>query len=259
VLDHQGTADVPGSADKTRPDKQATADVQTADSAGSKTKRKVLFVGNSYTFGLPAWVAKVAAATKPPPLIDAVEHTQGGATMKMHFDSAATLAKIASGGWDYVVLQGQSVEPVYNPTEFAKYSGYLAAKVKQAGAKVVFFETWARAKGHAVYKESWSGGNPTAMQAGLRNAYQAVAKSAGGVMARVGDAWQYTLQAHPSITLFAPDGSHPTENGTYLAACVFYTTLTGLSPIGIADKPAGLSAADAKALQSAAYYTVKPK
>lgn len=50
-----------------------------------------------------------------------------------------------------------------------------------------------------------------------------------------------------------------TENGTYLAACVFYTTLTGLSPIGIADKPAGLSAADAKALQSAAYYTVKPK
>jgi hypothetical protein len=32
----------------------------------------------------------------------------------------------------------------------------------------VFYETWARRAGDAVYQEAYSGGTPSAMQAGLR-------------------------------------------------------------------------------------------
>ena len=37
--------------------------------------------------------------------------------------------------------------------------------------------------------------------------------------------------------LYAPDGHHPSRLGSYLAACVFYATLTGESPEGHAYRP----------------------
>jgi hypothetical protein len=220
---------------------------------------KVLFVGNSYSFGLPDLVNQLSGASSGAPAVKATENTTGGATLKMHFDDAATLSRIASGGWHYVVLQGQSVEPVYNPSQFATYAGYLATRIKQARAVPVFFETWARKAGHEVYSYSWSGGTPKAMQAGLRKAYQTVASQNGGKLAPVGDAWEQVLASHPSIPLFAADGSHPTAHGTYLAACVFYALLTGNSPVGLSHRPASVSAADAAALQKVARQTVQGK
>jgi hypothetical protein len=90
------------------------------------------------------------------------------------------------------------------------------------------------------------------MQAGLRKAYQTVATQNGGRMAPVGDAWETALASHPAIPLFAGDGSHPAEHGSYLAACVFYAALTGNSPEGLSFWPAAVSAADAAALQKVA-------
>ena len=215
---------------------------------------KVLFIGNSYTFvnDLPKWVSALATAAKAPPTITVDSATAGGATMKMHWQNAATLAKISSGGWTHVVLQGQSVEPVAAFADFKQHALLLAGKVTQAKARPVMFQTWARKKGHAVYGYSWSGGNPAAMQKGLRDAYAAVAQASNGLVAPVGDAWAAVIAANPAMELFSPDGSHPSERGTYLAACVFYARLTGRSPVGLAAKPAAITPAAAKILQQAA-------
>ena len=87
----------------------------------------VLFVGNSYTFynDLPGEVTKLAASAVGPK-IHSTSVTQGGATLKMHYQSSGAVAAIKQASWDVVVLQGQSVEPLYNPTAFATYAGLLA-------------------------------------------------------------------------------------------------------------------------------------
>jgi hypothetical protein len=46
----------------------------------------------------------------------------------------------------------------------------------------------------------------------------------------VGEAWLITGKQHPELELWQGDGSHPTEQGTYLAACVFYATIFRQSP-----------------------------
>jgi hypothetical protein len=82
----------------------------------------------------------------------------------------------------------------------------------------------------------------------------------------VGIAWQQALAADFKFSLYAPDGSHPSPEGSYLAACVFYATLLGKSPEGLpAQVKKGrqvlvkLDPAIARRLQTIAWKTVKGK
>lgn len=49
----------------------------------------------------------------------------------------------------------------------------------------------------------------------------------------MGVAWQRALDENPEITLWDQDGSHPSPEGSYLAASVFYALITGESPVGL--------------------------
>ena len=227
----------------------------TGGNGGTQTLH-VLFVGNSYTSvnDLPGLVRDLSAAPAPTFVVSSV--TVGAATLQNHYDTSGAVPAIQGGGWDAVVLQGQSVEPLYAPTAFQNAALALDGEIDGVAAATVFFETWARAPGHAVYQETWSGGNPTAMQAGLRAAYQAAATATSGVMAPVGDAWETSLANHPTVALHSGDGSHPTLAGSYLAACVFYLVLSGHQTIpSPAPAPPGLSESDAATLRAVAAAT----
>ena len=245
--------------DRARPD--VTPDVAIPDRTAAAKTVKVLFIGNSYTFvnDLPSLVAKLAQAAGKPTQLTVDSTTGGGLMFQNHWTNAATLTKIDAGGWTHVVLQGQSLEPVCAYVTFGTYAKKLGDRVKQAGATPVFFETWARKKGSADYKQ-WPcmGADPTAMQKGLREAYGKAAAATGGVMAPVGDAWEKVLGSDPTTALHSDDGSHPSMLGSYLAACVFHATLTRRGCEGNSFVPAGISAAAAKILQKAADGTVKP-
>lgn len=232
----------------------AAVDAPASDASDAPVETlRVIFVGNSYTYqnDLPGWVERLAesAGTKR---IETDARTAGGAMLQDHWSNADTVSAISDGTWDFVVLQGQSVEPIAAPSGFQQHALLLAEAASTAGAVPVFFETWARAVGHEVYDEPWSGGTPAAMQEGLRNAYTQAANDAGGVLAPVGDAWETVLAQHPGIQLHGGDGSHPTEHGTYLAACVFYGTLAGLPSQGITERPSSVSDAEAEILQTVA-------
>ena len=49
----------------------------------------------------------------------------------------------------------------------------------------------------------------------------------------VGNAFRYVEQNYPEINLYMDDDKHPSSNATYLASCVFYSMITGKSPIGL--------------------------
>ncbi|MEF2073053.1 hypothetical protein [Consotaella aegiceratis] len=151
--------------------------------------------------------------------------------------------------WDAVIFQGNSTEPVDEDEADRRYfveSAQSMAKIAHdAGSKVVFFMTWAPK-------------DEPDQTAALEKAYFDIAAKTGSYMAPVGLAFARAAQEHPEIDLYFVDGKHPSLEGTYLAACVFFATLYDRSPVG-GDTPIGtdMSLETATALQTIAWETVQ--
>jgi hypothetical protein len=218
---------------------------------------KVLFIGNSFTSvnDLPAMVAQIATS-----LGDTVIHDMsapGGYTFAQHTTNQDTLNKIRAQAWDFVVLQEQSelpTNPAYQVAQFVTpYAIQLNNDILQANpkAKTVFYETWGYKNGDTQFCPT----NPAVctykdMQERLNNAYQMLATQTSAKLAPVGEAWSLARKLYPNINLYQSDDKHPSEQGTYLAACVFYVTLFNKPVVGAAALD--LSKQDAAALQQIA-------
>ena len=214
----------------------------------------VLFIGNSYTYvnDLPTRLHLLSLAQSDGRVIEVSSVTVGAANLGNHWLNPAVKSAIAAGGNDFVVLQGQSIEPIVSTKNFHDYGLLLAGAAKDANAIPVFYETWARKSGAPEYLESWSGGSPDAMQDLLLAGYATVTTDSGGKLAPVGEAFRIVWQTQPAIELYDPDGSHPSVAGTYLAACVFYDALEGKTFGATGGVPDGLSPSDAAILRDAA-------
>jgi hypothetical protein len=105
--------------------------------------------------------------------------------------------------------------------------------IRQVGAKTVFYSTWARR------------GAPKQNQQALDYAYMQIACELKAIVVPVGSAWQSVQKMDWGVELYSQDGSHPSAAGTYLAACVFYATLTGKSPEGLSHVLSGHAVDDA--------------
>jgi hypothetical protein len=79
----------------------------------------------------------------------------------------------------------------------------------------------------------------------------AAAREIDALVIPVGVTWEKVTQTNPEFALYDRDKSHPSAEGTCLAACVFYAKLFEHSPVGLPSE--GISAADAAALQQAAW------
>ena len=80
---------------------------------GQTVTKRALFLGNSYTAynNLPQLVADAAASAGDVLLFGS--NTPGGYTLQGHSTNATSQALIATGTWDYVVLQEQSQAPSF--------------------------------------------------------------------------------------------------------------------------------------------------
>ncbi len=225
-----------------------------ATTVGELDVVKVLFIGNSYTTAhdLAGLVSAMAASEPAVPELMTQVIAIGGETMAGHLTTPSTIAVIENGSWDFVVLQGQSVEPLVPGSDFIEAGIELAAIVAETGATPMLFETWARQAGHELYQEPWYGETPAQAQAGLRAAYLEIAVASGAIVAAVGDAWEIVWTQSPMIQLYTSDGSHPELAGSYVAAAVFYKAITGETPIGNPGVPSGIDSDTAHELQQAA-------
>lgn len=215
----------------------------------------VLFVGNSYTYfsDLPA---EIAAMTPADVRVVPTSIALGGAALRDHWAGEARAA-IEGGGHDVVVLQGQSVEPLTNPDDFAQHADLLAGAAQAAGARVVFYGTWARRAGDPFYADERSGGSPAAMQDGLTAGYAGAADRNHAGLTAVGEGFRIVLAEHAEIELFDPDGSHPSTAGTYLAAAALVEGITALAPTDVARL--GLDAPTRAILRDAGHRALRPR
>ncbi len=225
-------------------------------------QKRVLFVGNSLTFGnrLPHLVQAMSDAKAAKLIVgmDAIPAAMLGVhwnRLAKSDDDAGSL-RVDKDDWDVVVLQDQSQAPAMSPRRTAEVGAKLCEHLKAKGIQPMFFLTWAYAR------------SPRMVDA-LAKGYFAAASKGKVPVAPVGYAWDESLKTHKAIKLHASDGTHSAVNGAYLAACVFLMSLTGQSPVGLPDSLYYVNAfgtrqrlptprpEDAKKLQAIAEKTVR--
>jgi hypothetical protein len=215
---------------------------------------QVLFIGNSLTFfnDLPGTFAELARSGGHEVNVDM--SAQGGWTWSDHATSTMTLEKLERQNWDFVVLQEQSVvasiadermEHMYPAVRV------LDGRIREGDAASILFMTWAyrdglASAGHRDFDD---------MQAQLHRGYVDIAGELGAMVAPVGIAWQRSLAQGPQLGLWQMDGLHPSIEGTYLTACVFYAVIFQQSPERLTYR-AGLPEETARFMQAIAAETV---
>ncbi len=224
----------------------------------SQDTARVLFIGNSYVASndLPTAVNQLSSS-----LGDVIIHDSklnGGFTFANHWNDPLTYTKMQAQIWDYVVIQGQSQEPSFPTSQVNTQSLPYAVNLADSAYEIsnctqaMYFMTWGRQNGD----QQWDSINTfDKMNGRLRDAYLRISDSANACVAPVGVAWKYVRDNYPTINLYSGDGSHPSVEGTYLAACTFYASVFRKSPVG-ASFLMGLTPTVAGQLQTAAALTV---
>jgi len=238
--------------------------------------QSVLMIGNSYTFyngGVDGMLRAFFASAGAPREVQAL--TKGGSNLQYHVQQASTSGTPHSAAfgrrdtWSFVVVQDQShvpalccyTEPRFTDPDFAASAAALReldSKIEALGARTVLYQTWGRRDGHSSrpYLSTFVAMNDFVEQGYARYASSVTRPGRAPLVAPVGRAFRliYDEGSGPGSLfhrLYDPDASHPSALGTYLAACVLYSTITGGAAAGL---PAGLgvSAADAAALRAKA-------
>ena len=199
----------------------------------------MLFIGNSFTTrndlpGLLSAIAEAGACAT----IESRVIAAGGASLRRHWNAGAA-DTISDETWDYVVFQEQSTLPIKNGKRFHENVREFVPVMKESGATMVLFMTWARK--HEPENQKL-----------LIDSYNSIGKELAATVVPVGSAWREMLEKHDTPELYAEDGSHPTLAGSYLAACVFYTTLFDGDLKDLETEVGGLSHEERRLLQQIA-------
>ncbi len=208
----------------------------TLGDANAKTI-KALFIGNSYTQvnNLPEIIKQMALSTGD--TLEYSSNTPGGYSFQGHTTNATTLSLIASGGWDYVILQEQSQRPAFSDgqvaTDVYPYAKTLDSLIHISNpcATTLFYVTWGRKNGDASNCTNFP---PLCTYQGmdslLQLRYTIMAENYNAALSPVAMLWRKLRTDHSGIELYDMDESHPSANGSYAAACAFYTMMFQKDP-----------------------------
>jgi len=201
---------------------------------------RVLFIGNSYTAvnNLPQLTADCALsigfAGMP---MEVASSTPGGTTFQMHTTNASSQSLINQGNWDYVVLQEQSQLPSFPDSQVATECFPFAAQLNNqilavdSCTETVFYMTWGRQNGDAGNCAFWP---PVCTYEGMDSLlnlrYKQMAIDNDAILSPVGALWNYIRNTYPEINLYAADGSHPSLEGSYAAACSMIAVMLRTDP-----------------------------
>ena len=204
---------------------------------------RVLFLGNSYTSynNLPQLVQSLSASAGKTLIIDS--NMPGGMTVSGHVNDATSIAKIRQGNWDYVVIQEQSQIPsidYYRYNDMYPAITDLKTLVEQFNpcTRMITYMTWGRRFGGQQCDPTNTHCSPVFvdfnhMQYSLTSAYTEISDKLNIQCAPVGVAWQNVLN-DTTFILHSNDNSHPTIDGSYVAALSIYSSIWKQQSIGIA-------------------------
>ncbi len=193
----------------------------------------VLFIGNSYTFynDMPTMFEQLSINNGKNITVHSV--TQGGRKLLRYGDEkdpvTVTLdALLTEHKFDIGFIQEQSLLPAANFNEFISGLDCVISKLKDRVDDLILYATWGRKSGRAELKEH--GWTTESMTQSISDAYQKAAALYGAQASPVGTNFLYITKQHPEINLYDEDGSHPSYQGSCLAALTHYHTVFGDFP-----------------------------
>lgn len=222
------------------------------------SRRKVLMLGNSFTYfySVPLMLQEIAFSQGLQ--LDINASLKGGQTFRQHTGLTMSLVQCSQQKYDYAFFQGQSQEP-------ARYAGDMNAlrDVKLAlldlcealrstspDCKVFVENTWAYDAG------DYGGfGSPENFDALLSEGTRLLSKACRGDVIPVGEAFAAVRADGSPVPLLGSDGKHQSLAGSYLKACVEYLIISG-KPFNGEVPCCGLSESDATYLRQIAEKTV---
>lgn len=193
----------------------------------------VLFIGNSYTYyhDMPTLLEKLCKENGQDVTVYSI--TKGGRKLESYLDPEDEITRaldkvLSENAFDICFIQEQSVLPAAEFDTFIKGLNCVVDKVKGKARRLVLYATWGRQAGHPVLAEQgWTTASMTHL---LTDAYSRAAKQVGADLSPVGENFLYVTEHYPDVNLYDADKTHPSYEGSCLAALTHYHTLFGAFP-----------------------------
>ena len=211
----------------------------------------VLFLGNSlmYYNDMPQIFASIATAAGKQ--VRVVSVTKGSATLSDFADEstvvgAQAISLLKNECWDVVVIEpSRRISPYETSVREAELASAkkLQELARTAGGEIVLYAVWGNNNGSVVEFHALTPTNMTRVATHpmsrkphtdfLHAVCAEFAEALEGVrIAEVGYAFENSIARYPDVELYHTDQRHPSQNGSYLAACVIYGTIFGERVLG---------------------------
>ena len=201
---------------------------------------RVLFIGNSLTAAneLPNVVStlsggRIAYRTVAP----------GGVSLEDHWTLTGARDALEEGPWDFVVLQQGPSSLAESAANLREWTVRWADAIRAHHATPAVYEVWPD-----------SAFGVRASFPAIVHSYRRAAAAAHAIFLPAGEAWQAAWRRNPRLALYGPDGFHPSQLGTTLAALVITARLTNTPPVRV---PLPYPAKTAKLLRAAAAEAIR--
>ena len=231
---------------------------------GGEPPRSILWVGNSFFYynnSMHNYVGRLVRAADPKMGHRSTSATLSGSGLDWHdmesYFRPNGIGKYSFVGdneirfnkfdklFDAVIMIDCSQCPVHPKLKavFHEYAKKQSDIVRKHGAAPVFLMTWA-------YKDK------PEMTAQLAEEYTIAGNDNDALVIPAGLAFAKAIGKKPDLEFYQPDKRHPSQIGTYLAACTAYASIYRKSPVG-STYTAGIDAQTANFLQAVAWETVQ--
>lgn len=181
-------------------------------------------------------------------------HTNLGKSLQYHYDEGEGLTDagtpsarmlVRTQAWTHIILQEQTARPRTNFSGFRSsvkaWVEYIRTNCPNPNAVIILPVNWAYNTA-ADFK---------ADNADMLAKYRAVAQEFGVVLCPVGVAYEQAYEKDATILQnWFKDDRHPKQNATYMACCLEYATIFGVSPATISWAPSTLTADEAAAMRT---------
>lgn len=188
----------------------------------------ILFIGNSYTYynDMPLLFEKLCVENGRDVKVNAV--TCGGHKLYEYLDNGDqyveelnALAK--NQKYDICFLQEHSTFSALKTDIFVDAVYRLTEKLKNCAKQFILYETWGRKAGSDVLeKNQWTNESMTFKVA---EAYKKASEKVSVPISHVGRYFYGITNNHKEINLYHEDLSHPSYEGSCLAALTHYVTV----------------------------------
>ncbi|MBR4867654.1 MAG: hypothetical protein IKU10_00730 [Clostridia bacterium] len=185
----------------------------------------VLFIGNSYTYcnDMPKLFEQLANSNGKNITVHSV--TEGGRRLRDYADDKDPItvmldALLFEQKFDICFIQEQSILPAADFDRFIGGLDCVVKKLKNRAERLILYATWGRKDGSEILTEhNWT---TESMNHILSDAYQRGSELYGTEVSGVGNSFLYVTQNYPEINLYHEDLSHPSYQGSCLAALTHY-------------------------------------